>query len=274
MSGIFLPLCTAAEVCVIHFNLRVYSNLRIDPHFCKSVRILLPQTQCFLTMHLLLRLLLTDVWSLDKIFTQDSWSPVPISNHFNLVTVCKQRSVNKFILNKGEIKLLILTHKFLAAAEINAHRYNLVCQWHTKSTSTSLVLLVACPWTVEITQHFPDSVKYSHLHCHSPDINITIKCSASLVLYVLYRLKKKSQSVDIANQGFSPTLVPASPLNKAAPPVAKTTAVFAVQENNTTNSQRRSPRCSELKRGYTIGKGESAGILMCPAVFACFSSKW
>ncbi|XP_044214000.1 oxidation resistance protein 1a isoform X5 [Thunnus albacares] len=70
------------------------------------------------------------------------------------------------------------------------------------------------------------------------------------------RLKKKSQSVDIANQGFSPTLVPASPLNKAAPPVAKTTTVLAVQENNTTNSQRRSPRCGELKRGYTIDTGQ------------------
>ncbi|XP_068179465.1 oxidation resistance protein 1a isoform X3 [Antennarius striatus] len=70
------------------------------------------------------------------------------------------------------------------------------------------------------------------------------------------RLKKKSQSVDIASQGFSPTLVPASPLNKAAPPVAKTTAVLAVQENNTTNSQRRSPRCGELKRGYTIDTGQ------------------
>ncbi|XP_029957780.1 oxidation resistance protein 1a isoform X1 [Salarias fasciatus] len=70
------------------------------------------------------------------------------------------------------------------------------------------------------------------------------------------RLKKKSQSVDIASQGFSPTLVPASPLNKAAPPVAKTTSVLAVQENNTTNSQRRSPRCGELKRGYTIDTGQ------------------
>uniref|UniRef100_A0A672HNZ6 Oxidation resistance protein 1 n=1 Tax=Salarias fasciatus TaxID=181472 RepID=A0A672HNZ6_SALFA len=69
-------------------------------------------------------------------------------------------------------------------------------------------------------------------------------------------LKKKSQSVDIASQGFSPTLVPASPLNKAAPPVAKTTSVLAVQENNTTNSQRRSPRCGELKRGYTIDTGQ------------------
>uniref|UniRef100_A0A665UJQ3 Oxidation resistance protein 1 n=1 Tax=Echeneis naucrates TaxID=173247 RepID=A0A665UJQ3_ECHNA len=70
------------------------------------------------------------------------------------------------------------------------------------------------------------------------------------------RLKKKSQSVDIASQGFSPTLVPASPLNKAASPVAKTTTVLAVQENNTTNSQRRSPRCGELKRGYTIDTGQ------------------
>uniref|UniRef100_A0A665UJ38 Oxidation resistance protein 1 n=1 Tax=Echeneis naucrates TaxID=173247 RepID=A0A665UJ38_ECHNA len=67
---------------------------------------------------------------------------------------------------------------------------------------------------------------------------------------------KKSQSVDIASQGFSPTLVPASPLNKAASPVAKTTTVLAVQENNTTNSQRRSPRCGELKRGYTIDTGQ------------------
>uniref|UniRef100_A0A672HPY4 Oxidation resistance protein 1 n=1 Tax=Salarias fasciatus TaxID=181472 RepID=A0A672HPY4_SALFA len=72
----------------------------------------------------------------------------------------------------------------------------------------------------------------------------------------LKKLKKKSQSVDIASQGFSPTLVPASPLNKAAPPVAKTTSVLAVQENNTTNSQRRSPRCGELKRGYTIDTGQ------------------
>uniref|UniRef100_A0A8C6TVZ7 Oxidation resistance protein 1 n=1 Tax=Neogobius melanostomus TaxID=47308 RepID=A0A8C6TVZ7_9GOBI len=67
------------------------------------------------------------------------------------------------------------------------------------------------------------------------------------------RLKKKSQSVDIASQGFSPTLVPASPLNKGSPPVAKS---LAVQENNTTNSQRRNPRVGELKRGYTIDTGQ------------------
>ena len=70
------------------------------------------------------------------------------------------------------------------------------------------------------------------------------------------RLKQKSQSVDIAGPRFSPTLTPASPLNRAASPspVARTTAGLAVKENNATNSQHRSPRCSELKRGYTIGK--------------------
>uniref|UniRef100_A0A674P1F7 Oxidation resistance protein 1 n=1 Tax=Takifugu rubripes TaxID=31033 RepID=A0A674P1F7_TAKRU len=70
------------------------------------------------------------------------------------------------------------------------------------------------------------------------------------------RLKKKSQSVDIASQGFSPTLLPASPLNRVAPPVAKATAGLGVQDNNTTNSQHRSPRCGELKRGYTIDTGQ------------------
>nr|XP_046172035.1 oxidation resistance protein 1-like isoform X3 [Oncorhynchus gorbuscha] len=65
------------------------------------------------------------------------------------------------------------------------------------------------------------------------------------------RLKNKSQSVDIATQGFSPTLVPASP-HKTEPPVTKTTTL-GVQQNNATNSQRIcSPRCGELKRGYTI----------------------
>ncbi|XP_032373738.1 oxidation resistance protein 1a isoform X2 [Etheostoma spectabile] len=78
----------------------------------------------------------------------------------------------------------------------------------------------------------------------------------NVVLLSPYRLKQKSQSVDIASQGFSPTLVPASPLNKAASPVAKTTTALAVQEYNTTNSQRRSPRCGELKRGYTIDTGQ------------------
>uniref|UniRef100_A0A8B9H6M0 Oxidation resistance protein 1 n=1 Tax=Astyanax mexicanus TaxID=7994 RepID=A0A8B9H6M0_ASTMX len=68
-------------------------------------------------------------------------------------------------------------------------------------------------------------------------------------------LKKKSQSVDIAPQGFPASLIPGLSLNRSSPPVARTTT-FEVQENNTANSQRRSPRCSELKRGYTIDTGQ------------------
>ncbi|XP_010883513.2 oxidation resistance protein 1a isoform X2 [Esox lucius] len=70
------------------------------------------------------------------------------------------------------------------------------------------------------------------------------------------RLKKKSQSVDIATQGFSPSLVPASPPNKTEAPVTKTTTL-GVQQNNATNSQKTcGPRCGELKRGYTIDTGQ------------------
>lgn len=113
----------------------------------------------------------------------------------------------------------------------------------TSSTSDANRLWFLCPWTVKVV-----GAHHSFQSCKH-DANVFCFCD----LLLPCRLKKKSQSVDIASQGFSPTLVPASPLNKAAPPVAKTTAVLAVQENNTTNSQRRSPRCGELKRGYTIG---------------------
>ncbi|XP_052002795.1 oxidation resistance protein 1a isoform X3 [Xyrauchen texanus] len=65
------------------------------------------------------------------------------------------------------------------------------------------------------------------------------------------RLKKKSQSVDIGSTGFSARLIPSLSLNRSSPPVSKT-ATCEVQENNTTNSQHRTPRCSDLKRGYTI----------------------
>ncbi|MCI4391314.1 hypothetical protein PGIGA_G00132690 [Pangasianodon gigas] len=65
------------------------------------------------------------------------------------------------------------------------------------------------------------------------------------------QLKKKSQSVDIASQGFS-SFIPSLSINRSSSPVAKTTTI-EVQENNTTNSQWRTSRCSELKRGYTIG---------------------
>ncbi|XP_066501530.1 oxidation resistance protein 1a [Hoplias malabaricus] len=70
------------------------------------------------------------------------------------------------------------------------------------------------------------------------------------------RLKKKSQSVDIPSPGFPASLIPGLSINRASsPPVARTTTL-EVQENNTTNSHRRSPRCVDLKRGYTIDTGQ------------------
>ncbi|KAK7146900.1 hypothetical protein R3I94_009669 [Phoxinus phoxinus] len=69
------------------------------------------------------------------------------------------------------------------------------------------------------------------------------------------RLKKKSQSVDIGSQSFTARLIPSLSLTRSSPPVAKTTP-SEVQENNTTNSQFRGPRCSDLKRGYTIDTGQ------------------
>ncbi len=86
----------------------------------------------------------------------------------------------------------------------------------------------------------------------------------SPVLFPL-RLKKKSQSVDIVSQGFAARLIPSLSLNRSSPPVAKTTT-SEVQENNTTNSQRLGPRCSNLRRGYTIGKCLQYGRL-CVWVF-------
>ncbi|XP_033854400.1 oxidation resistance protein 1 isoform X1 [Acipenser ruthenus] len=71
------------------------------------------------------------------------------------------------------------------------------------------------------------------------------------------RLKKKSQSVDMSAQGYSSPLVVdahSSQLNKS-PPVVKT-APSEKEENNATNSQRRSPRRSDLKRYYTIDTGQ------------------
>ncbi|XP_052434125.1 oxidation resistance protein 1 isoform X3 [Carassius gibelio] len=76
----------------------------------------------------------------------------------------------------------------------------------------------------------------------------------SPVLFPL-RLKKKSQSVDIGSQSFPARLIPSLSLNRSSPPVAKTTT-SEVRENNTTNSQRRGPLCSDLKRGYTIDTGQ------------------
>lgn len=174
--------------------------------------------------------------------------------HREVSALGEQRDANKFTPNKSVISLLILSPNFLAAAEIVLRGYISV----TSTTADANRLWFLCPWTVKVAGTHHSFQSYQH------DTNALCFCD----LLLPCRLKKKSQSVDIASQGFSPTLVPASPLNKAAPPVAKTTAVLAVQENNTTNSQRRSPRCGELKRGYTIGnwhagQGFALGVFLC-----------
>uniref|UniRef100_A0AAY4E7F5 Oxidation resistance protein 1 n=1 Tax=Denticeps clupeoides TaxID=299321 RepID=A0AAY4E7F5_9TELE len=69
--------------------------------------------------------------------------------------------------------------------------------------------------------------------------------------FLLNRLKKKSQSVDITEEGFAGSLV-ASPIIRN---VARAT-ISEEQENNTTNVQKARPRRTELKRGYTIDTGQ------------------
>lgn len=89
-----------------------------------------------------------------------------------------------------------------------------------------------------------------------------MRACACLCLFFLWkRLKQKSQSVDIASQGFS-ALIPGLHSNRASPPVAKATT-FEVQENNATNSQRCAPRSAELKRGYTIGTQACLDVSWC-----------
>ena len=173
--------------------------------------------------------------------------------HREVSALGEQRDTNKFTPNKSVISLLILSPNFPAAAKIVSRGYISV----TSTTADANRLWFLRPWTLKVAGTHHSFQSYKH------DTNVPCFCD----LLLPCRLKKKSQSVDIASQGFSPTLVPASPLNKAAPPVAKTTTVLAVQENNTTNSQRRSPRCGELKRGYTIGNWH-AGI--CFGVFFVF----
>ncbi|XP_043074201.1 oxidation resistance protein 1b isoform X2 [Puntigrus tetrazona] len=75
------------------------------------------------------------------------------------------------------------------------------------------------------------------------------------------RLKKKSQSVDIPDEGYAGSLVKdllASPLIQN---VARS-AIGEEKEINTTNIQKaRSPRRGELKRGYTIDTGQKKSAL-------------
>ncbi|RXN15431.1 oxidation resistance 1-like isoform X1 [Labeo rohita] len=75
------------------------------------------------------------------------------------------------------------------------------------------------------------------------------------------RLKKKSQSVDIPDEGYAGSLVKdllASPLIQN---VARST-IGEEKEINTSNIQKaRSPRRGELKRGYTIDTGQKKSAL-------------
>ncbi|XP_073535864.1 oxidation resistance protein 1 isoform X2 [Phyllobates terribilis] len=66
------------------------------------------------------------------------------------------------------------------------------------------------------------------------------------------RLKRKSQSVDIASPGYNP-LTDTPPQASKPPLVSKT---ISEEEHNTANTQKRHPRRGELKRGYTIDTGQ------------------
>uniref|UniRef100_A0A8C1N1H1 Oxidation resistance protein 1 n=1 Tax=Cyprinus carpio TaxID=7962 RepID=A0A8C1N1H1_CYPCA len=75
------------------------------------------------------------------------------------------------------------------------------------------------------------------------------------------RLKKKSQSVDIPDEGYAGSLVK----DLLASPLIQNVARSAIREEkeiNTTNIQKaRSPRRGELKRGYTIDTGQKKSVL-------------
>ncbi|KAM4027991.1 oxidation resistance protein 1 isoform 2-T2 [Anomaloglossus baeobatrachus] len=66
------------------------------------------------------------------------------------------------------------------------------------------------------------------------------------------RLKRKSQSVDIASPGYN--LLSDAPPQASKPPLVSKT--ISEEEHNTANTQKRHPRRGELKRGYTIDTGQ------------------
>ncbi|XP_074842860.1 oxidation resistance protein 1 isoform X2 [Carettochelys insculpta] len=71
------------------------------------------------------------------------------------------------------------------------------------------------------------------------------------------RLKKKSQSVDVTEPGSHPPAAEAQEAPQASKliPFIKTVA-SEEEQNNATNTQRRNPRRSELRRYYTIDTGQ------------------
>uniref|UniRef100_A0A8C3TZ75 Oxidation resistance protein 1 n=1 Tax=Catharus ustulatus TaxID=91951 RepID=A0A8C3TZ75_CATUS len=70
------------------------------------------------------------------------------------------------------------------------------------------------------------------------------------------RLKKKSQSVDISGPGCNPVAADAQTPEPSKPLPATPTAASEEDQDNTTNTQRRHPRRSDLKRYYTIDAGQ------------------
>lgn len=73
------------------------------------------------------------------------------------------------------------------------------------------------------------------------------------LVFFTYRLKKKSQSVDITAPGFNPLAGAAKQMPQASKPPAPKMPVFE-EEQNTANTQKHPSRKSELKRFYTIGE--------------------
>ncbi|XP_056187063.1 oxidation resistance protein 1 isoform X3 [Falco biarmicus] len=71
-----------------------------------------------------------------------------------------------------------------------------------------------------------------------------------------WRLKKKSQSVDISGPGCNPVAAEAQTPQPSKSLLATKTATAEEEQNNTTNTQRHNPRRSELKRYYTIDTGQ------------------
>ncbi|XP_051519639.1 oxidation resistance protein 1b isoform X2 [Myxocyprinus asiaticus] len=75
------------------------------------------------------------------------------------------------------------------------------------------------------------------------------------------RLKKKSQSVDIPDEGYAGSLVKDPLASPIIPSVARTT-ITEEHGISTTNIQKsRSPRRGELKRGYTVDTGQKKSAL-------------
>ncbi|XP_051949502.1 oxidation resistance protein 1-like isoform X2 [Xyrauchen texanus] len=75
------------------------------------------------------------------------------------------------------------------------------------------------------------------------------------------RLKKKSQSVDIPDEGYTGSLVKNPLASPIIPSVARTTINEELDLNTTSIQKARNPRRGELKRGYTIDTGQKKSAL-------------